>query len=55
MGGIASGTGEQRINVDRVTTSVGQLNQVTRAIAANAGESAAAVKGGAGRRGKLEE
>jgi len=42
VGGIASAAGEQRVNVDRFTTSVGELNQVTRTIAANAEESAAA-------------
>ena len=42
VGGIASAAGEQRVNVDRFTTSVGELNQVTQTIAANAEESAAA-------------
>jgi len=39
---IASAAGEQRTNIERFTRSVGELNQVTQAVAANAEESAAA-------------
>jgi methyl-accepting chemotaxis protein len=42
VGAIASAAGVQRANIDRFSTSVGELNQVTQTIAANAEESAAA-------------
>jgi methyl-accepting chemotaxis protein len=42
VGAIASAAGEQRSNIERVTTSVGELNQATQGVAANAEQSAAA-------------
>jgi methyl-accepting chemotaxis protein len=39
---IASAAGEQRVDIERVTRSVAELNQVTQGVAANAEESAAA-------------
>ena len=42
VGAIASAAGEQQSNVERVTQSLGELNQATQGVAANAEQSAAA-------------
>ena len=42
VGVIALAAGEQKSNIERITTSVGELNQATQGVAANAEESAAA-------------
>jgi methyl-accepting chemotaxis protein len=42
MGAIAYASGEQRSHIERVTTSVAELNQATQGVAAHAEESAAA-------------
>jgi methyl-accepting chemotaxis protein len=42
VGAIASAAGEQRANIERVTSSVAELNQATQGVAANAEQSAAA-------------
>jgi methyl-accepting chemotaxis protein len=42
VGAIASAAGEQQSNVERVTISLGELNQATQGVAANAEQSAAA-------------
>jgi methyl-accepting chemotaxis protein len=42
VGAIASAAGEQRSNIERVTSSVAELNQATQGVASNAEQSAAA-------------
>ncbi len=42
MGDIAAAAGDQRGNIERVTLSVSELNQVTQGVAANAEQSASA-------------
>ena len=42
VGAIASAAGEQRANIERVTSSVAELSQATQGVAANAEQSAAA-------------
>ena len=44
VGAIASAAGEQRSTIERVTLSLGELNQATQGVAANAEQSAAAAE-----------